>query len=86
MGRWARLSMTVVVVAALVVGSLTVALRPAFEPTRLVTVQPGDTLLSVVLRDMPDTDPAAAMRQVARLNALATDGVEAGSVLRIPAG
>jgi len=85
MGRWARLSMTLVVTAALIVGSLTVALRPASEPTRLVTVQPGDTLLSLVLRDMPDSDPATAMQQVARLNTLA-GGVEVGSVLRIPAG
>ena len=86
MGRWARLSMTVVVTAAIVVGSLTAALRPAEAPTRLVTVQPGDTLLTLVLRDLPDTDPAAAMQQVARLNSLGDGGVEVGTVLRIPAG
>ena len=85
MGRWARLSMTVVVTAAIVVGTLTLALRPTATPTTFVTVQPGDTLMSIVARDMPGWDPAAAIGELEALNGLGGPAVPVGAVLRVPA-
>ncbi len=86
MGRWARLSMTLIVTAAIIVGALTVLLRPDSMSTRFVTVQPGDTLASIAQRDMSGWDPARAMAEIASLNHLERPAVRAGTVLRIPAG
>lgn len=84
MGRWARLAMTLVVTAAVVVGTLTVLLRPGSAPTRFVTVQPGDTLASIAVSDMPGWDPAAAVARIESLNGLDGAEVPVGTVLRIP--
>jgi hypothetical protein len=86
MGRWARLAMTVVVTAAIVVATLTVLLRPAAVPTQFVTVQPGDTLASIAVRALPDLDPADAIGVVESMNGLDGATVQVGAVLRVPAG
>ncbi len=85
MGRWARLGMTVIVVAAIIVGSITIAWHPASTPTVPVTVAPGESLQSIVVRDLPDRDPADAIRLVQQINGLASPVVPAGTVLQIPA-
>lgn len=86
MGRWARLSMTLVVTAAILVAALLLAFRPVTVPTRFVTVQAGDTLASIVGRDLVGTDRAEAIALVESLNGLDGPAVEVGTVLRIPAG
>ncbi len=85
MGRWARLAMTLVVTAALVVGTLTLLAGGGGDPTRLITVGPGETLLSVALREVPGTDPAWAVARIRELNELDGRSVPVGVVLRIPA-
>jgi LysM repeat protein len=86
MGRWARLAMTVVVVSAVVVATLTLVLRPTSVPTRFITVQPGDTLASIAVSALPGLDRADAIAVVESLNGLDAPTVQVGAVLRVPAG
>ena len=62
MGRWARLALTVTVLAAVAV--VTVSLTAGSAPTALVdvTVGPGDTLWSIASQAAPDRDPRAVDR------------------------
>lgn len=82
MGRWERLGMTVVVAAALVVGLVTF-FKPA-DPGREIVVGPGDSMLSVVLREMPEVDPARAAELIEAANGLADGTLAPGMVLSIP--
>ena len=77
--------MTIVVVAAVVVAAVTLA-RPATASTRLVTVLPGDTMTSLVLREAPGMDVARAAEVVEQLNGLASPTVSSGMRLLFPAG
>ncbi len=77
--------MTVVVAFALIVAAVTMATGSGTVPTRLVTVQPGDTLWSIAAREVPDMDPAEAVLRLESLNELAGPAVRIGDVLRIPA-
>lgn len=67
MGRWERLGMTIIVVAALVVGAFTL-LGGSATGTRDVVVQSGDSMLSIALRELPDMDPARAVELIAAEN------------------
>lgn len=85
MGRWERLAMTAVVAGALIVGLITVLGGQAVPEGGSVIAQPGDTVGTIVLRELPDMDPARAMELVESLNGLADGTVPAGAVLRLPA-
>jgi LysM repeat protein len=86
MGRWARLAMTLVVAAAVVVATLTLVLRPTSVPTRFVTVKPGDTLASIAVGALPDLGRADALAVIESLNGLDGPTVQVGAVLRVPTG
>lgn len=85
MGRWERLAMTVIVTLAIVVGALTMLLRPDVPATRTITVLPGETVASIVMRELPDADFSRAVDAVKDLNNLPGTGVFAGDVLSLPA-
>lgn len=83
MGRWERLGMTLVVVAAVVVGLVTF-FQSGSVPTREVVVGPSDSMLSVVLREMPQMDPARAAELIETANGLGDASLTPGMVLSIP--
>lgn len=83
MRRWERLGMTLVVVAAIVVGLVTF-FQSGSVPAREVVVGPADSMLSVVLREMPQVDPARAAELVEAANGLADASLVPGMVLSIP--
>ncbi len=85
-GRWARLALTLTVVATAVV--VAVALWPAATPQRLVdvTVGPGDTLWGIAGEVAPDRDPRAVIAEIEELNGLTSAALRVGVVLRVPAG
>ena len=84
MGRWARLAITVTVLAAVVV--LTVSLTAGTAPSRLVdiTVGPGDTLWSIATVAAPDRDPRAVIDEIRELNDVPGTVLPVGVVLRVP--
>lgn len=84
MGRWARLALTVTVLAAVLV--LTVTLTAGSAPSRLidVTVGPGDTLWSIAAVAAPDRDPRAVIDEIRDLNDLPDNVLPIGVVLRVP--
>lgn len=84
MPRWARLSMTLIVTAALLVGLWVTWWAPDPLQTRSVVVQPGDTLTSVAVRDMPGLDVVAAVGLLASVNDLRAATLEPGSVIEVP--
>jgi hypothetical protein len=77
--------MTVIVAAALVVGTGVLAGGSGTPSTRSVVARPGDTVLSLVLRETPDVDPASAVTAVEELNGLSDGELPTGTVLRVPA-
>jgi len=85
MGRWTRLALTLTVLAAAVV--VTVSLVGGSAPTALVdvTVGPGDTLWSIAQDASPDRDPRAVIDEIRQLNDVPTDMLPIGVVLRVPA-
>jgi hypothetical protein len=83
--RWERLSMTLVVAAAVLVVGLTSWVSSA-APTRDTVVLPGDTMLSIALREMPDVDPARAAELIGAANGSADLQVTPGMTLAIPVG
>lgn len=86
MGRWTRLSMTIVVTAAVIVAAVTVLVHPAAPATAFVTVQPGDTLVSIAHQVAPRLATSDAVTLLESLNGLDAPSVEVGMVLRVPAG
>lgn len=84
MGRWARLAVTVVVLAAVVV--VTVSLVAGSAPSRLVdvTVGPGDTLWSIATDAAPNRDPRAVIDEIQELNNVPGTVLPVGVVLRVP--
>lgn len=88
-GRWARLSLTVLVAATLmlVAGRLLTGALGGAGGSELVevTVRPGDTLWSIATTAAPDRDPRAVIDDIRGLNDLPGDLVRVGEVLRVPA-
>lgn len=82
--RWERLGMTMVVAAAVLVVGLT-SLGSSGAPTRETVVLPGDTMLSIALREMPDVDPARAAELIGAANDSADLQILPGMTLAIPA-
>ncbi len=85
MSRWARLSLTVTVLATAVV---VVAALTAGPPSRRlvdVTVAPGDSLWSIAASSAPDRDPRAVIEEIKQLNDVSGDILPVGVVLRVPA-
>jgi hypothetical protein len=74
--------MTIIAVAAVVVGLWSV-LGGSSTPVREVVVQPGDSTLSIALREFPDMDPARAVELISADNNLAD--LTPGATLEIPA-
>lgn len=54
------------------------------EPTRVVTVQPGDTLFALAAEVTTDGDVNAMVERIQDLNALDSSVLEVGQKLRIP--
>ncbi len=83
-GRWARLALTVTVLAAAVVVS--VALASSAAPPRMVdvTVAPGDTLWSIAGEAAPDRDPRAVIEEIKAINDVTGGVLPVGVVLRVP--
>jgi LysM repeat protein len=82
--RWARLALTITVLAAVVV--VTASSVGGTAPTSLVdvTVGPGDTLWSIAQDASPDRDPRAVIDEIRQLNDVPTDLLPVGIVLRVP--
>jgi len=87
-GRWGRLSLTVLVAATMVLLAgrlLAGALGGGGTELVEVTVRPGDTLWSIASTTSPDRDPRAVIEDIRGLNGLSGDLVRVGEVLRVPA-
>lgn len=84
MSRWQRLAMTSVVVTAAVVSLVTVLSGPSVAVGKVVTARAGDTVGSIVLREMPTADPLRAMELTQALNGLSDGYVTAGASVRLP--
>jgi ribosomal protein RSM22 (predicted rRNA methylase) len=84
MGRWARLTLTITVLAAIAV--VTVSLMVGSAPRALVdvTVGPGDTLWSIANQAAPDRDPREVIEEIRALNLVPSDVLPVGIVLRVP--
>ncbi len=87
MSRWARLTLTLTVLAAaavvtvsLVVGSIGSAPRAMVD----VTVGPGDTLWSIATEAAPDRDPRDVIEEIKALNDVPGSVLPVGVVLRVP--
>jgi LysM domain-containing protein len=59
---------------------------PATSPTRIVVVQPGQTLWSIAREIAPSADRRDTIASIVRLNALPSTDVVAGTRLAVPAG
>jgi hypothetical protein len=84
LSRWERLGMTLVVAAAVVVVAVS-SFGQSSVPTRDAVVLPGDTMLSIALREMPELDPARAVELIGAANGSADLRIVPGSTLQIPA-
>jgi len=84
MGRWARLTLTLTVLAAAVV--IAVSMTAGSAPTALVdvTVAPGDTLWSIAGQAAPDRDPREVIEEIRHLNDIPGTVLPVGVVLRVP--
>lgn len=83
MGRWERLGMTLVAAVAVLVVSL-VSINPSSAPTRDTVALPGDTMLSIALREMPGVDPARAAELIGAANGSADLRIVPGMTVAIP--
>lgn len=83
MGRFERLSMTIVLVAAVVVATF-VSLGSGDPQGSTVVVRPGDTPLSMALDYLPEMDPARAVELIAAANGVTDLHLAAGQTLLIP--
>ncbi|WP_196073397.1 LysM peptidoglycan-binding domain-containing protein [Nakamurella alba] len=84
--RRMRLATTLTVAVAL--GAIAFRLFAGMsEPAapREVTVQPGDTLVSIAVQVEPGSDPALVVREIKALNELTGDDVAVGDRLQVPA-
>ncbi len=77
--------MTLVVTAAVAVVGFT-SLGSSAAPTRDAVVLPGDTLLSLALRELPDIDPARAVELIGEANGFTDLRIVPGMTLAIPSG
>jgi hypothetical protein len=87
MGRWARLTMTLTVLAAVAVvtASLVVGSVGSASPSLVdVTVGPGDTLWSIAAHAAPDRDPRDVIEEIRALNDVPGSVLPVGIVLRVP--
>ncbi len=85
MSRWARLSLTVIVLTAAVVVVVAVTAGPSAPRLVDVTVAPGDSLWSIASTSAPDRDPRAVIEEIKQLNDVPGDLLPIGVVLRVPA-
>jgi len=85
MGRWARLTLTITVLAAIAV--VTVSLTVGSAPRSLVDVMvgPGDSLWSIAAQAAPDRDPRDVIEEIKELNDVPDGALPVGIVLRVPA-
>ena len=67
--------------------SAAVPLGPEPEPTRMVTVQPGQTLWDIASRAAPGTDLREVVEEIVRVNSLSSAGdLQIGQRLSVPTG
>lgn len=85
MSRWARLALTVTVLAAAVVVVVALTSGPSTPRWVDVTVAPGDSLWSIASTSAPDRDPRAVIEEIKQLNDVPGDLLPIGAVLRVPA-
>ena len=85
MGRWARLALTVTVLAAIVVVVVSLTTGSAQRAMVDVTVAPGDTLWSIAAQAAPDRDPRDVIDEIRQLNDMRGGVLPIGVVLRVPA-
>jgi len=85
LGRWARLALTLTVVAtaAIVIGLLAAGSAPQVLVD--VTVGPGDSLWSIASETAPTRDPRAVIEEIKQINGVTSDVLPIGVVLRVPA-
>lgn len=86
MSRRARLSLTLTVVAAVVVLAAHALLSGDPSGTTSVTVVAGDTLWSIAQRSAPDTEVWSVIDEISALNGLTGSDISAGQVLVVPVG
>jgi LysM repeat protein len=85
MGRWARLTLSVTVLAAVVVVIVSLTAGSGQQALVDVTVTPGDTLWSIATEAAPDRDPRDVIEEIRQLNQVPGDVLPIGVVLRVPA-
>ena len=80
------LALVAVLAIGLLVGQSAVATDEAGtpEPTRVVVVNPGDTLWDIASAAAPDGDVRAMVNRIIKLNALDGGLVDAGQRLMVP--
>ncbi|MEO7378371.1 MAG: LysM peptidoglycan-binding domain-containing protein [Nakamurella sp.] len=86
MSRRARLSLTLTVVASVVVLAAHALLADGPSGTTSVTVVAGDTLWSIAQRSAPDTEVWSVIDEISALNGLTGSDISAGQVLVVPVG
>ncbi len=85
MGRWARLALTLTVLATIAVVTVSLVAGSAPQPMVDVTVGPGDTLWSIATHAAPDRDPRDVIEEIKALNDVPGSVLPVGVVLRVPA-
>jgi len=85
MSRWARLALTLTVVAAAAVVIGLLAVGPEPQVLVDVTVGPGDSLWSIASETAPTRDPRAVIEEIRDINGVTSDVLPIGVVLRVPA-
>lgn len=83
MGRWERLGMSVVTASAVVVGLFS-SVGASQGAVHSVTIRPGDTLLSVALRELPQVDPARAVELIESASGLSDGPLRWGMTVQVP--
>jgi hypothetical protein len=66
-------------------GSAAAGTRPTAPATRVVVVQPGQTLWSIAAQVAPNADRRDTIARIVELNALANSSVSAGARIAVPA-
>ena len=84
MGRWARLTLTMTVLAAIAVVTVSMVVGSAPQAMVDVTVGPGDTLWSIASQAAPDRDPRDVIEEIRALNEVPGGVLPVGIVLRVP--
>lgn len=81
-------ALTIVLLAGVFLGAGSVATEEAGtpEPTRIVMVEPGDTLWGIAAEASQGGDVRDTMHEIERLNALDSVALDAGQKLRVPIG